>query len=481
MRTLNECLARSTERFPGRIALTDGATVLTYAELTAAVRRKACGLVLRGVRPGARVGIALDRGIDQVLAILAVLQCGAAYVPLDPSYPAERIDHIVRDAETADVITASGWAELTGECSLPEVNGADAAYVLYTSGSTGLPKGCVVTHHNVVSLLRCALPLFDFTEHDRWALCHSINFDVSVWEMWAAFTTGAALHVVPAEVAVAPPLLAGFLSEARVSVLNLVPSVFRLMVDAMTGSGPATSLRYVLFGGEPVDLRSVRAFRDRGAPDAVQYVNLYGITEATVHVTHRTLSADDLTGSSPHTPIGKPLPHMAISVRDEHGAEVATGEIGEMYVSGDGIASGYWKRPELTAERFVTIDGVRHYRSGDLARTDESGDLFYVGRNDHQFKVRGFRVEAGEVEWALGAVDGIAGAAVSVERDAFGEHRLVAWCLPADRQPDVRQVRAQLLRALPAHMVPERIVFVDRLPLSPSGKLDRTRLNELAR
>jgi amino acid adenylation domain-containing protein len=481
MSTLNECLVRSAEKFPGRVALTDGVTVMTYAELAAVVRRKACGLVLRGVRPGTRVGIALDRGIDQVLAILAVLHSGAAYVPLDPSYPAERIDHIVRDAGTADVITTSGWPELTGECALPDVSAADAAYVLYTSGSTGLPKGCVVSHHNVVSLLRSALPIFDFTEHDRWALCHSINFDVSVWEMWAAFTTGAALHVVPAKVAVAPPLLAGFLSEARITVLNLVPSVFRLMVEAMTGSEPAASLRYVLFAGEPVDLRSVRAFRDMGAPDAVRYVNLYGITEATVHVTHRTLSADDLTGSSRHTPIGKPLPHMAISVRDEHGAEVPVGEIGEMYVSGDGVATGYWNRPELTAQRFVTIDGVRHYRSGDLAYADGSGDHFYVGRNDHQFKVRGFRVEAGEVEWALGALSGIAAAAVSVDRDAFGEQRLVAWCVPAGEQPDAREVRAQLGRALPAHMVPERIVFVDRLPLSPSGKLDRTRLTELAR
>lgn len=480
MSTLNECLARSAGRFPGRVALTDGVTGLTYAELAATVRRKACGLVLRGVRPGTRVGIALDRGIDQVLAILAILHCGAAYVPLDPSYPAERIEHIVQDAEIAEVITAAGWSELTGECTLPEVNAADSAYVLYTSGSTGLPKGCVVSHHNVVSLLDSALPLFDFTEHDRWALCHSINFDVSVWEMWAAFTTGAALHVVPAQVAVAPPLLAGFLEQARITVLNLVPSVFRLMVEAMTAD-PATSLRYVLFAGEPVDLRSVRAFRELGAPETVRYVNLYGITETTIHVTHRTLSAGDLVGNPRHTPIGKALPHMAISVRDEHGAEVAVGEVGEMYVSGDGVATGYWNRPDLTAQRFVTIDGVRHYRSGDLAYADESGDLFYVGRNDHQFKVRGFRVEAGEVEWALGELGCIATAAVAAERDAFGEQRLVAWCVPAGEQPDVRDVRAELRRALPAHMVPERIVFVERLPLSPSGKLDRTRLTELAR
>jgi amino acid adenylation domain-containing protein len=481
MSTLTELLARSAERIPGRVALTDGVTVMTYAELAETVRRKACGLVLRGVRPGTRVGIALDRGADQVLAVLAVLHCGAAYVPLDPSYPADRIDHIVRDAEITDVITASGWAGLTGECALPEVSAADAAYVLYTSGSTGLPKGCVISHANVVSLLRCALPIFDFTEHDRWALCHSINFDVSVWEMWAAFTTGAALHVVPANVIAAPPLLAGFLETAGITVLNLVPSVFRLMVEGMSGATPAASLRHVLFAGEPVDLRSVRAFRELGAPDAVRYANLYGITEATIHVTHRTLSADDLTGTSRHTPIGKPLPHMSISVRDEHGAEVAVGETGEMYVSGDGIATGYWNRPELTAQRFVVIDGVRHYRSGDLAYIDKSGDFFYVGRNDHQFKVHGFRVEAGEVEWALGELSGIAAAAVSVDRDAFGEHRLVAWCVPADRQPDAREVRAQLRQSLPAHMVPERIVFVERLPLSPSGKLDRTRLAELAR
>ncbi|MEU8264344.1 AMP-binding protein [Micromonospora sp. NPDC048999] len=333
-----------------------------------------------------------------------------------------------------------------------------------------------MTHRNVTALLTAALPLFAVDERDRWSLFHSISFDFSVWELWGALASGATCVLVPDDAAASPAALVDFLARERITVLSQVPSVFRSLVLAHEQAGaPPLPLRHVVFGGESVDLGVIGHFAAR--MPTVRLVNMYGITETTVHATFRELSPADLTGPV-RSPIGMPLPHLSIDLRDEAGARVPDGQPGEMWVGGDGVAAGYLHRPDLTAERFVTVDGRRCYRSGDLARRLPDGALEYLGRTDQQVKLRGFRIEPGEIEAVLRDHPQVRDAAVTVITTPAGGQFLTA-CVVAttDELPDLR---AHAARTLPRHMVPQRYVSVPELPLTPSGKLDRAALTDLA-
>jgi len=375
--------------------------------------------------------------------------------------------------------------EGTGSNPDPAVTPDDLAYVIYTSGSTGKPKGVPVTHANVGRLLDATDPWFRFGPDDVWTLFHSFAFDFSVWEIWGALACGGRLVVVPYLVSRSPEAFHALLVAERVTVLNQTPSAFRQLsrADEAAGTKPGDlALRYVIFGGEALELQGLRPWFDRHGDRRPRLVNMYGITETTVHVTYRPVTAADLAAHPGGSPIGRPIPDLKLYVLDRHLQPVPIGVPGEIHVGGAGVARGYLNRPALTAERFLPDPfsgrpGARLYRSGDLARYRPDGELEYLGRADDQVKIRGHRVELGEIEAALGRHPAVREAAVLVRQDAPGDPRLVAYVVGADGQaPPVGDLRDRLKAELPPYMVPSAIVALDALPLTANGKVDRRAL-----
>jgi amino acid adenylation domain-containing protein len=499
---LPELFARSAAAAPDAPAVTCAADTLSYAELAARANRLAQHLRALGVRRGDRVGLCLQRSVDTVVGVLGVLTAGAAYVPLDLGHPAERMRWILADAEVTALVThdAVGAAapEFTGTVvnldadaaaiaarpAEPPADGPrpdDVAYLIYTSGSTGHPKGVLVSHANVARLVAGAGTLMRLAADDTWSMVHSYAFDVSVFEMWGAFSTGARLVVVPHETIRDPEALLALLDAERVTVFSQTPSAFRqFMVPALADGAPRLPLRYVIFAGEYLDTQLLAPWFDRYGDTQPRLVNMYGITETTVHSTYREITRADLA-SGVRSNVGRPLPDLRIYLLDERGMPVPPGVRGEIYVAGAGVTLGYQNLPELTAQRFLPDlyagEGEqRMYRSGDLARWTDDGELEFLGRADQQVKIRGFRVEPGEVEAVLRERPEIADAVV-LPRQIAGDTRLVAYLVPADGAT-VRdaEVTAGLRAVLPEYMVPAHLVTLERFPLTPNGKIDRAAL-----
>jgi amino acid adenylation domain-containing protein len=486
---------------PAEVALTWGDERLTYAGLNARANRLAHHLRALGVGPETRVGVCLERSADLVVALLAVLKAGGAYVPLDPAYPAERIAFVLEDAGVPVLVTREATraalpphaaravcvdrdaAEIAANPARDPESGAGAgslAYVIYTSGSTGKPKGVLVEHAGVLRLLDSTEAWFGFGPDDVWTLFHSASFDFSVWEIWGALLYGGRLVVVPYLVSRSPDDFHRLLVREGVTVLNQTPSAFRQLVEADAASGVEPgemALRWVIFGGEALDPQWLAPWFERHGDERPALVNMYGITETTVHVTWRRLARADL--ERPGSPIGVPLPDLSLYLLDGHLQPVPPGVAGEIFVGGAGVARGYLDRPELTAERFVRDPfsddpGARLYRSGDLARRRADGELEYLGRADQQVKVRGFRIEPGEIEAVLAAHPEVAHAAVVAREDAPGDRRLVAYVVGhGGEAPAAAALRPWVGARLPEHMVPAAFVALPALPLTAHGKLDR--------
>ncbi len=501
---LHEAFEAQVDRSPDAVALvaSDGARELTYRELDEESNRLARALRERGVGRGELVGILLDRTPRVVTTILGVLKAGAAYLPIDRAYPPERARFMVEDAGASLVVTErvcanevpsgvsvfcldderSAIASASRERPAPAGDPDDPAYVNYTSGSTGQPKGAAISHRNVRRLFLSTEDQFAFDSTDVWTLFHSYAFDFSVWEMWGALLYGGRVVVVPYAISRSPREFYALLAERGVTVLSQTPSAFRQLIRAEESLDPrpSLSLRCVVFGGEALELSSLTPWLDRHGDEVPKLVNMYGITETTVHVTYRPIRRADVDAAR-GSRIGAPLADLSLAVVGPDLDLLPLGFPGELIVGGAGVCGGYLNRASLTAERFITdpfADGSsRAYRTGDLARMLPGGDVEYLRRIDDQVQLRGFRVELGEIEARLRECEGVGDATVVLREDDRGEAQIVGYVVArGSPAPTAGGLRAQLESKLPDYMVPGQLVLLDTIPLTPHGKVDRRAL-----
>ncbi|QWP75371.1 amino acid adenylation domain-containing protein [Lysobacter sp. K5869] len=483
--SLADLFQAQAARTPDAVAVQAGATQLSYAELDARANRLAHGLRERGVADEARVAIVAPRGVEMLVAMLAVLKAGGAYVPIDPLQPEERVRLLIADAGAAAVLAGSGvradagWLPLAEDAwaqnpaHAPErapATGRELAYVMYTSGSTGRPKGVMIEHRSIARLV-IGSDYALLSSDDRVAHCSNPAFDASTWEIWAAWLHGARVVAIDHDTVLDAPALRDELLRTGVTAMWMTVGLFNAYVDEL---GPAFArLRHLLVGGDALDPRKIAALAQSPFAPA-RLVNGYGPTESTTFaLTHAIAAPVDGERS---IPIGRPIANTRAHLLDARMRPVPLGAVGELWIGGDGLARGYLNQPELSAERFVDDAGLgRLYRSGDLGRRLPDGSIEFVGRDDAQIKLRGFRIEPGEIEAALAALPGVRQALALALDDARGDKQLVAYAVAA-ADFDPIQARRSLAANLPDYLVPAAIVPLAQLPLTANGKVDRAAL-----
>ncbi|MDZ8051396.1 MAG: amino acid adenylation domain-containing protein [Aulosira sp. ZfuCHP01] len=487
---LHELFAAQVERSHDAVAVVYENEQLTYQELNARANQLAHYLQKLGVGKEVLVGIFVERSLDTVIGILAILKAGGAYVPLDPSYPQERLAFILQDSQVSVLLTQqhltetlsphqtriicldTAWETIANESqenSIGDCTTDNLAYIIYTSGSTGKPKGVLVNHSNVVRLFTATESWYHYDQQDVWTLFHSIAFDFSVWEMWGALLYGGKLVVVPYLIGRSPSDFYKLLVTQQVTVLNQTPSAFTQLIQAEEALGvdKKLSLRLVIFGGEALELQSLKPWFDKHGDQVPQLVNMYGITETTVHVTYRPIAIADLEAGLGSV-IGRPIPDLQLHLLDRYQQPVPIGVMGEMYIGGAGVARGYLNRPELTNQKFIPNPfskklNARLYRSGDLARYLPNGDIEYLGRIDQQVKIRGFRIELGEIEAVLSQHPDVREAVVVVQEET-GDKRLLAYVVTA-HYPE----RVPYQVACPVEFTGKGTAILDTEDISSSG------------
>ncbi|HEW98429.1 MAG: hypothetical protein DRR16_10450 [Candidatus Parabeggiatoa sp. nov. 3] len=514
-KTIVNLFEEQVDKTPDAIAVVFEDQQLTYQELNTKANQLAhyllnlktgtdnCSLIT----DNCLVGICVERSLEMMIGLLGILKAGGAYVPLDPAYPAARLAFMLDDAQVPVLLTQSSLKEKLPEtqalvvCLDAEaetfsqyrsenvasgVGPENLAYVIYTSGSTGKPKGVLVRHFNVARLFTATQSWFHFHERDVWTFFHSYAFDFSVWELWGALLYGGSLVVVPYWISRSPEAFYELLKTKGVTVLNQTPSAFRQLMTAedQKGNRSDLNLRLVIFGGEALEFQSLTPWFERHGDQIPQLVNMYGITETTVHVTYRPLTLADL--NSQGSLIGFPIPDLQAYMLDSHLQPTPIGIPGELHIGGAGLARGYLNRPELTAEKFIKNPfsddpNSRLYKTGDLARYLPDGNIEYLGRIDNQVKMRGFRIELGEIEAILVQHPAVQENAVIVHELESGDKRLVACLVPNQGQTiDNTELRSFLKDRLPDYMIPSAFVTLEALPLTPNGKIDRRALSQLS-
>ncbi|GDZ93324.1 amino acid adenylation domain-containing protein [Planktothrix agardhii CCAP 1459/11A] len=519
---IHQLFEEQVERTPNAVAVVFEGQQLTYNELNYRANQLAHYLQSLGVKPDELVGICVERSLEMIVGLLGILKADGAYVPLDPEYPQERLSFMLEDSQVKVLVTQAKLVESIPEhqaqlvcldtdwekiaqniTSNPEsgVKPDNLTYIIYTSGSTGKPKGVLVNHANVVRLFAATDSWYHFNCQDVWTLFHSYAFDFSVWEMWGALLYGGRLVIVPYLVTRSPESFYELLCQEKVTILNQTPTAFRQLIQAEeslkgdispllkevrgdSATDNDLSLRLIIFGGESLEINSLQPWFDRHGDQLPQLVNMYGITETTVHVTYRPLSMADVDSTA--SVIGRPLPDLQVYLLDKYLQPVPVGVPGEMYVGGAGVTRGYLNRSELTTERFIPSPfensnpqspTPKLYKTGDLARYLPNGELEYLGRIDNQVKIRGFRIELGEIEALLASHPQIWETVVLVWDDTTGDKRLVAYIVP---QPEITitidEIRQFLKAKLPDYMVPNAFVILAALPLTANGKIDRRAL-----
>jgi amino acid adenylation domain-containing protein/non-ribosomal peptide synthase protein (TIGR01720 family) len=521
---IHELFEERAETAPDSVAVVCGHERITYGELNRRANLLAHYLRARGVGPEVVVGVCIDRSVEMVVGLLGILKAGGAYLPIEPEYPAERIAHILEDAQAPALLAKESLTKLLPyqpqtviyldreereiEESNPddprvEMTGRNLAYVIYTSGSTAKPKGVLIEHAQVVRLFEATQQWYGFGPQDVWTMLHSYAFDFSVWEIWGALLYGGKVIVAPNEVRKDPVAVYELLAREGVTILNQTPLAFRQLcaVDESVGVSDRLSLRTVIFGGEALEFASLRGWFERRGEEKPILINMYGITETTVHVTYRPIRAEEARTETKSV-IGRRIPDLQMYVLDGMWRLAPLGVNGEIYVGGAGLARGYLHKPELTAERFIPnaysdAHGARLYKTGDLGRYRVNGEMEFLGRADHQVKIRGYRIEPGEIEAALASHQAVREAVVTARDDFAGGKRLLAYvsCKPGNRSsvaeareevtpPEhdasglTTQLRRHLRTKLPEYMVPSTFVYIDALPLDPNGKVDRRALPE---
>jgi len=491
--TIHERFARLARSQPERLAVIDGTRSLTYGSLHESSDELARRLLREGILPGDRVAVMLERNAEWAVTFLAVLKAGGVYTPIDPAYPRERVAYMLSDSHASALITSGELApalefrgrivnvaeasskprpdDISHSPELPLRSADDLAYLLYTSGSTGVPKGVMVEHRGVSNLRSFFEDRLGIGPSDRVLQFASLSFDASVWELAMALLTGAELHIAGSDTIGDVPRFMRFMEDRRVTVSTLPPT-YAVHLDPERLS----SLRLLVTAGSEAGKELLERWRER-----VTYINAYGPTETTVCATYWNGSQEPLPASAP-VPIGIPLPNTQAWIVNANLQPLPTNAAGELVIAGTGLARGYWNKPEMTEERFVQLpsEGIRVYRTGDLAKWTPEGKLVFLGRIDRQVKIRGYRIETEEVRHALLGHRGIRDAVVTVKPDAQGEPALIAY-YEIDQIDDVRRsdpdsLRATLADRLPGYMIPSYFIELAAIPLTPNGKPDLKRL-----
>ncbi|MDW6093860.1 amino acid adenylation domain-containing protein [Vibrio rhizosphaerae] len=501
-RTLVDWLNETAAKYPEHVALRYNDTQLTYQSLFRLADNLAHQLIEYGVKRGDKIPLCFNPGPDMIVALLAVLKCGACYVPINPAYPDSRVSDILSDIQATNGLVEESltarFEPLLERVVVPELDvlaqqtptgslasflpdGEDLAYIIYTSGSTGKPKGVQICHRNVVRLFTTSDDHFRFCENDVWTLYHSFAFDFSVWEIFGALLYGGRLVIVPYLISRSPEEFSQLVEQEQVTVLNQTPTAFsRFSESCIRNQLSLRQLRVVVFGGEALNLVSLLPWYNTYG-ERVSLINMYGITETTVHVTYRPLTRQDCLEDRGSL-IGMPLNDLGVVVMDPFGHPLPIGWPGEMYVAGEGLAKGYFNRPELTAEKFIekNLGGetLRLYRSGDLARFISDQEIDYLGRIDHQVKIRGFRIELGDIQAKLSRIEAVSHAFVTTQK-ADNDTILIAYLL-VNAPINYEQVIQGIAADLPEYMIPQQFYLTDEIPLTVNNKVDMKRLHDIA-
>jgi amino acid adenylation domain-containing protein len=476
-----------------------GETKLTYGELADSADLFCRAILMMPDDSRPNIGICVDRKPEMISAVLGILKAGKTYVPIDPSTPYERIHHIVEDSEVAMIITDNTTETLFHEnfpaikcLSVDEIQKSDVdmpplsssrkrsehpAYIIYTSGSTGKPKGVAVSHENVINLINNTDTIFDMSSTDIWSMSHSFAFDFSVWEIFGALLHGARLLIIPRAIVQSFSSFYRLISEEKVTVMSQTPTAFKQFITADKCEKNLLSLRYIIFGGEKLDFEMLKDWFTRHEDSSPKLINMYGITETTVHSSYYQIHHSDVSLSE--SVIGSPIPGVDLFICNKEGELMAENEIGEICVGGQGVALGYFNNPDLTNEKFRMTsfsNKERVYFSGDLGKFDKQGRLIYQGRADNQVKVRGYRIELDEVLIAIKKVEGVMDAHVCITEDAMQKHITAFIVSETDVPLSLKNIRQQLKNRVPDYMLPTKMELVRAFPLTLNGKLDEKKL-----